>query len=73
MPNQIAVIGFSNWFMSEVISPKLSTIEQPGYEMGTEAFLLLKEEINSLKNNENRISKSVVLPTKLIVRESTLK
>ena len=73
MPNQIVVIGFSNWFMSEVISPKLSTIEQPGYEMGTEAFLLLKEEINSLKNNENRISKSVVLPTKLIVRESTLK
>lgn len=73
VPNQIAVIGFSNWFMSEVISPKLSTIEQPGYEMGTEAFLLLKEEINSLKNNENRISKSVVLPTKLIVRESTLK
>lgn len=73
VPNQIAVIGFSNWFMSEVISPKLSTIEQPGYEMGKEAFLLLKEEINSLKNNENRISKSVVLPTKLIVRESTLK
>jgi len=73
IPKQIAVIGFSNWFMSEVISPKLSTIEQPGFEMGTRAFLLLKEEIEAMKNNEKRISKTITLETKLIARQSTLR
>lgn len=73
VPSQIAVIGFSNWFMSRVISPKLSTIEQPSFEMGSEAFLLLKEEIDAMKNENKKISKTVILPTKLIVRESSLK
>lgn len=73
IPKQIAVIGFSNWFMSEVISPKLSTIEQPGFDMGTKAFLLLKEEIEALKNNEKRIAKTITLETKLIARQSTLR
>jgi len=73
VPNQIAVIGFSNWFMSEVISPKLSTIEQPGFEMGTASFLLLKEEIESMKNHNKRISKTITLDTKLIIRESTMR
>jgi len=59
--------------MSEVISPKLSTIEQPGFEMGTRAFLLLKEEIEAMKNNEKRISKTITLETKLIARQSTLR
>jgi LacI family transcriptional regulator len=31
VPKDIAVIGFSNWFMAQVISPKLSSIEQPSY------------------------------------------
>jgi LacI family transcriptional regulator len=73
VPNQIAVIGFSNWFMSGVISPKLSTIEQPSFEMGSKAFLLLKEEIDAMKNENKKISKTVILPTKLIARESSLK
>ena len=38
IPEQIAVIGFSNWFMSEVISPKLSTIEQPVTNIFNENF-----------------------------------
>ena len=55
IPKNLKIIGFSNWFMSEVISPKLSTIEQPGFEMGTRAFLLLKEEIEGLNDNSNYI------------------
>lgn len=71
IPNQVAVIGFSNWFMSGVISPKLSTIKQPGFEMGAEAFKLLKEEIESLKLGKERLNKVITLETELIVREST--
>lgn len=73
VPNQIAVIGFSNWFMSEVISPKLSTIEQPGFQMGATSFLLLKEEIEFMKTSDDRLSKTVTLETKLIIRESSQK
>ncbi len=71
IPEKIAVIGFSNWFMSEVISPKLSTIEQHGFKMGSESFLLLKEEIEFMKKNEGRLLKTVTLETNLICREST--
>ena len=34
VPEDISIVGFSNWFMSSVISPKLTTINQPGYLMG---------------------------------------
>lgn len=73
VPNQIAVIGFSNWFMSEVISPKLSTIEQPGFQMGASSFILLKEEIEFMKTNDKRLSKTITLETQLIVRGSSEK
>jgi len=45
VPQQVAIIGFSNWFMSQVITPKLSTVDQPSYEMGVVAFNLLLDEI----------------------------
>ena len=44
-PDQVAVFGFSNWFMSTVISPKLTTIDQPGFEMGHTAVSILIDEI----------------------------
>jgi LacI family transcriptional regulator len=44
----MAVIGFSNWFMSQVITPKLSTIDQQTTEMG-KIFSSLLEEMNCHK------------------------
>ena len=49
VPAQVKVIGFSNWFMSQVITPKLSTVDQPSFEMGVQSFKLLLEEINTKK------------------------
>jgi DNA-binding LacI/PurR family transcriptional regulator len=34
IPQDIAVVGFSNEPFSEVVTPSISTIKQPGYEMG---------------------------------------
>lgn len=73
IPNQIAVIGFSNWFMSQVISPKLSTVDQPSCEMGTLAFRLLLEEMLCKKENKVFEPKTIELKTKIIERESSLK
>ena len=38
IPDQIAVMGFSNWMISSLITPSLSTIDQPGELMGRKAF-----------------------------------
>lgn len=71
VPEDISVIGFSNWFMSSVISPSLTTINQPGFEIGKKAFKLLYKEINSKKNDKIVNFKEVILDTQLVLREST--
>ncbi|HTG67532.1 MAG TPA: LacI family DNA-binding transcriptional regulator [Flavobacterium sp.] len=71
IPCQIAVLGFSNWFMSSVISPSLSTIDQPGFEIGRKSAEILFDEINLKKNHLPIIFQSIELETKLIERKTT--
>ena len=71
IPGKIAVLGFSNWFMSSVITPKLSTVEQPGFEIGKKSAAILFDEIHSKKNNTSISFQSIELPTYVIEREST--
>ncbi|TRX38595.1 LacI family transcriptional regulator [Flavobacterium sp. ZT3R18] len=73
VPNQIAVIGFSNWFMSQVITPKLSTVDQPSYEMGVAAFALLLEEMLCHKEGKVFIPRTIELETSIIARDSSLR
>jgi LacI family transcriptional regulator len=72
VPEKIKVIGFSNWFMSQVITPKLSTVDQPSYEMGVQSFSLLLEEINQKKELLDYTPRTIELETSIIERESTL-
>ena len=72
VPEDISIVGFSNWFMSSVISPTLTTIDQPGYQMGKTAFKQLYKEIQQIKRNETVTHKEIVLDTDLVVRESTI-
>ena len=71
VPEDIAIVGFSNWFMSSVISPTLTTIDQPGYLMGKTAFKQLYKEIKQRKNNKPMQFKEIILETNLVKREST--
>ena len=73
IPNQIALIGFSNWFMAQVMSPKLSTVDQPSYEMGVVAFNLLLEEMICRHDGKVFNPRIIELGTTLIVRESSLR
>ncbi|MEY2630702.1 MAG: hypothetical protein RLZZ469_1599, partial [Bacteroidota bacterium] len=66
-------IGFSNWFMSQVITPKLSTVDQPSFEMGVQSFKLLLEEINTKKELHPFQPRTIELETAVIERESTSK
>jgi LacI family transcriptional regulator len=71
IPDDIAIIGFSNWQFSELIEPQLSTVSQPGFEIGRVAMMLLIDELNS--NDEIVQHKTKVLPAELIIRESSIK
>jgi LacI family transcriptional regulator len=72
VPQQVAVIGFSNWFMSQVLTPKLSTVDQPSHLMGIEAFNLLLEEMNCHKEGEPFSPRTIELETNIIIRESSV-
>ena len=71
IPQQIKIIGFSNWFMSQVITPKLSTVDQPSYEMGAKSFELLLEEMNARKDGKPFTPRTVELSTSIIERDSS--
>jgi len=71
IPQQVAVIGFSNWFMSQVISPKLSSVDQPSHEMGVASFNLLLEEMNAHRDDIPFTPRTIELDTDIIIREST--
>ena len=73
VPQQVKIIGFSNWFMSQVLTPKLSTVDQPSNEMGIESFNLLLEEMNCRKNDKTFTPRTIELETNVLIRESSLK
>jgi LacI family transcriptional regulator len=72
VPQQVKIIGFSNWFMSQVITPKLSTVDQPSYEMGVQSFNLLLEEMNANKEMKSFTPKTIELTTTIIERDSSI-
>jgi len=69
IPDDIALAGFSNTYMTSLLDPPLTTVEQPSYEIGKTAAQLLMEQINN--NDEELLPKFIVLKTNLIVRGST--
>ena len=71
IPRQIAIIGFSNWFMSQVITPKLSSVDQPSLEMGINAFRLLLEEMNCNRDGQPFEPRTIEMATSIIARESS--
>ena len=71
IPDDVAVFGFSNWFMSSVVTPSLSTVNQPGFEMGRKSIELLLKEIQQKNDNEKPTPERFILPTDLIIRQST--
>jgi LacI family transcriptional regulator len=70
VPEDIAIVGFSNEPFSEVVTPSISTIKQPGFEMGKIAAELIINQINSQRPTTK--FKTIVMPTELVVRKSSL-
>ena len=70
IPEDVAVIGFSETQMASLIEPPLSSVVQPTHQMGKVAAELLLEKIES---NTFIIPETVILSGKLNVRESSVK
>lgn len=70
IPEEIAVVGFSNSLNSTIIEPRLTTIDQPGKRIGEIAVDAIIKEIEQPK--ESLGNKTIEIKTNLIIRESTL-
>ncbi len=68
VPDDIAIAGFSDDRVSSFIEPPLTTVRQPTREMGEKAMQLLLSEI--CDENGKNLSKTIVLKSELILRES---
>lgn len=71
IPEDIAVVGFSNSAHSTIIEPKLTTVDQPGEKIGKTAVEYLIEEIEN--ENDTFTNKLVEIKSNIIIRESTFK
>lgn len=71
IPEEIAVVGFSNSLNATIIEPMLTTIDQPGQKIGATAVKYLIEEIN--QPNVSLTNKTVEIRSNLIIRDSTFK
>jgi len=71
VPDDMALAGFSNSPLVELLNPSLTAVKQPAFEMGQTATELLINIIES-KRPVTEFEK-VVLQTELIVRDSSAK
>lgn len=69
IPGEMAVAGFSNEEFSSFITPSLTSTKQHGEEMGRLAAQLFLNHIND--DNTIAISQKIMVPTELVIREST--
>ena len=66
IPRDIAVIGFDNYDFAALVSPTLSSIDQPLDEIGREAF----SQLHRLVEKQDIKVNNILLEARLIVRES---
>lgn len=70
IPDEIAIVGFSDGRLSGITNPTLTSVDQHGYEMGTVATEMLLKRI--LSENKYYPFETKVLNANLIVRESSV-
>ena len=66
IPDDIAIVGFTNEVRASIIDPPLTTINQPAYDVGKKAADKLLRTIE----NENEPVENVELVANLVVRKS---
>lgn len=69
IPDDIKIVGFNNDPISELVTPTLSTVNYPGYDMG---IMACQSVISHLKGDiDLQPANSITLRHQLIIRESS--
>jgi LacI family transcriptional regulator len=69
IPSDVKVVSFSNSRSASILNPSLTTITQPAFDSGKAAAVLLFKGLKSKKGVP--LTEKLVLPSELIVRDST--
>jgi LacI family transcriptional regulator, galactose operon repressor len=65
-PDDVCLVGFNDMQFVDELSPPLTTVQVPHLQLGQEATRLLLQRLD-----DPELAKTVVLPTTLVVLEST--
>jgi LacI family transcriptional regulator len=68
MPQDIGLVGFNNEPVVGLVTPGISSVEQPSFELGKAAARLFLETMNS---NEDNSSVEQIMKPKLFIRASS--
>jgi LacI family transcriptional regulator len=70
IPKDLKIIGFSNLYTAALLNPALTTVTQPAFEIGKQAATILFKMIE--KKGHNFLQERTVIPSKLIIRGSSV-
>lgn len=71
VPDDMGLVGFSNLDLTDLLSPSLSVVRQPAFEIGEVSTELLIKQIESKRGITD--FERIVLPPQLLIRESSTK
>lgn len=72
VPNDLAVIAFTDGMISKYSTPTITTVSQSGVKMGNRAAKIIIDRLESEDENEEENYTTEVIETFLVERESTL-
>ncbi|MBN3519661.1 LacI family DNA-binding transcriptional regulator [Algoriphagus lutimaris] len=70
IPKDIGIVGFSNWQICSILEPSLTSVYQPGFDIGVKATEILLDLIEN-KTSIDQIASPIVLKTELMIRNSS--
>ena len=71
VPQDIAIVGFNNDAIGQIVEPQLTTVHYPGIEMGEITARHLMNHLNGTA--DLKTTNTVVVRSELIIRQSSLK
>lgn len=69
MPHDIGLVGFNNEPVTRLVTPCISSVDQPAFEVGKMAAKLFIERVHNNESDMNQVEE--ILKPKLFIRESS--